>query len=877
MAADTPVPQTATATATAAAPVPGWVVLKFGGTSVATRPGWNNIARLVRERRAEGFRVLVVVSALSGVTNALQSLIDCARRGESLDGAVAALVDRHLAFARELDLASAPGLHEWLSRLAALAAAPRDGGNDFSWQAEVLALGELMSSALGAHFLDAQGLQGEWLDAREFLHAVPLPNASDWAAWLSVNCRCAPDRETQAALARRSPVLITQGFIARNGEGRTVILGRGGSDTSAGYYGGLLAAARVEIWTDVAGMFSANPRQVPGARLLRRLDYEEAQEIATTGAKVLHPRCLSPLREARVPLWIKDTNRPNLDGTEIGPLAPNGAPSVKAISARTGITLVSMESVGMWQQVGFLADVFAAFKRHGLSVDLIGSAETNVTVSLDPSENLVSTDVLSALCADLEQVCRVKVITPCAAVTLVGRGMRALLHKLAPVLAEFGQQNVHLISQSSNNLNLTFVVDEAVAQPLIPQLHELLVRAEAMRLEDERVFGPRWDVLYAASSAGHRALPWWAMRRAELQALAKDTTPAYAYARDELRASCRRLRAIPAVDRWFYAMKANGNAELLAIVAAEGLDLECVSAAELDAALRVVPASRLLFTPNFAPRAEYEHAYAIGAQVTIDALHPLREWPEVWRGRSAMLRLDLGHGRGHHDKVVTGGAGSKFGLPLSDLPEARFRARELGLRITGIHAHLGSGVLDVAHFRSVYADLATLAPEFPECGVLNIGGGLGVPSRHDEVPLDMEALAAALAEVRRVYPQYQVWMEPGRYVVADCGVLLATVTQVKRKGEYCYVGVDTGMNSLIRPALYDAWHEIVNLTRLGEPPDTLCQVVGPICESGDVLGSNRRLPEPREGDVLLVAQVGAYGRAMASSYNLREPATEVFL
>ncbi|HET7843459.1 MAG TPA: bifunctional aspartate kinase/diaminopimelate decarboxylase, partial [Xanthomonadales bacterium] len=509
--------------------------------------------------------------------------------------------------------------------------------------------------------------------------------------------------------------------------------------------------------------------------------------------------------------------------------------------------------------------------------DLIGSAETNVTVSLDPSENLVSTDVLSALCGDLAKVCRVKVIGPCAAVTLVGRGMRSLLHKLAPVLAEFGQQNVHLISQSSNDLNLTFVVDEAVAQPLIPQLHELLVRAEAMRLEDERVFGPRWDVLYAASSAGRRALPWWALRRGELLDVAKRTSPAYAYSRDHLRTSCANLKAIAPVDRWFYAMKANPHAELLSLVAAEGLDLECVSAAELDAAARVVPASRLLFTPNFAPRAEYEHAYALGAQVTIDALHPLREWPEVWRGRSALLRLDLGHGRGHHDKVVTGGAGSKFGLPLADLPEARFRARELGVRIVGIHAHLGSGVLDVAHFRSVYADLATLAPEFPECGVLNIGGGIGVPSRPDEMPLDLEALSDALADVKRVYPQYQLWMEPGRYVVAEAGVLLATVTQVKRKGDYCYVGVDTGMNSLIRPALYDAWHEIVNLSRLGEPSDTPCTIVGPICESGDVLGTNRRLPEPREGDVLLVAQAGAYGRAMASHYNLRAPAVEVFL
>ena len=154
----------------------------------------------------------------------------------------------------------------------------------------------------------------------------------------------------------------------------------------------------------------------------------------------------------------------------------------------------------MWQQVGFLADVFAEFKRHGLSIDLIGSAETNVTVSLDPSENLVNSDVLGALCGDLARVCRVKAIAPCAAITLVGRGMRGMLDRLAPLLAEFGRENVHMISQSSNNLNLTFVVDEALAAPMMPRLHELLVKAGAMRVEGDAVFGPTWESLYAPAA-----------------------------------------------------------------------------------------------------------------------------------------------------------------------------------------------------------------------------------------------------------------------------------------------------------------------------------------------------------------------------------------
>ncbi len=254
-----------------------------------------------------------------------------------------------------------------------------------------------------------------------------------------------------------------------------------------------------------------------------------------------------------------------------------------------------------------------------------------------------------------------------------------------------------------------------------------------------------------------------------------------------------------------------------------------------------------------------------------------REWGELFAGRDIQLRVDLGVGRGHHDKVKTGGAASKFGLALDQIDEFRALAQKHGAHIVGLHAHLGSGILDIAHWRSVYAQLASLAEGFSRIESLDIGGGLGVPARPDEAPLDLAALGEALAEVKRAYPQFALWLEPGRYLVADAGVLLARVTQVKRKGSVRYVGIDAGMNSLIRPALYEAWHEIVNLSRLDEEDGELVQIVGPICESGDVLGSNRRLPACREGDVMLIAQTGAYGAVMASRYNLREPAQEVVL
>jgi len=923
--------------ATAATPLATdapWVVLKFGGTSVATAERWRTILDLAAARRAAGMRVLVVVSALSGITDALKALCRCAPSGR--EAACASVVARHRELAVQMQLADVARVEHWLASLRALVfpLPPGEGarlrptgsavnsisrtegrapwmararaGEDLDvqaelansepsprraapgasrrlsrgerghwWHAAVQAHGELLSSAIGAAFMTANGLPTEWLDARDVLLARELPFLNERARVLSAQVQAEPDVAFAAQMAARGEVFISQGFIARNAEGETVLLGRGGSDTSAAYMGALLRAARVEIWTDVAGMFTADPRQVPGARLLQHLDYDEAQEIATTGAKVLHARCLSPCRRARVPLWIKDTQHPDLDGTVVAPQPAEIAPSIKAISSRRGITLVSMETSGMWQQVGFLADVFALFKKHGLSVDLIGSAETNVTVSLDPTENLLDSDVVAALAADLAKVCRVKVIAPCAAVTLVGRGMRSMLHRLSGVLAEFGRMRVHLISQSSNNLNLTFVVDEGTLDGLLPRLHELLIRAGALRTDDTTLFGPSWQSLYGKSGTYVRA-PWWRAARGGLLDLAR-TTPRYVYNLPTIRERARALRALQSVDRVYYAVKANAHPAILRALAQEGLGFECVSPGELDAvdAIAEANASPRLFTPNFAPHVDYERALQRGVPVTLDALHPLQHWPDLFAGREIMLRVDLGRGLGHHDKVRTGGADSKFGLPLEHLDAFMELARRHDVRITGLHAHLGSGIMDASHWPTVCGQLASIAERVGSVRTLNLGGGLGVPSHPGEAELDIAAVDAALAEVKRTYPQYELWLEPGRWLVADAGVLLAHVTQTKRKGTIDYLGCDAGMHVLIRPALYDAWHEIVNLSRLGASADIVYQVVGPICESGDVLGVDRHLPRSEEGDVLLIAQTGAYGESMSSRYNLRalaEPA-----
>jgi diaminopimelate decarboxylase/aspartate kinase len=848
---------------------PSWIVLKFGGTSVSQRHRWDTIGRLMAQRADEQkARVLVVVSALSGITNALQSLIDHADQDAYVQESYRAISTRHLQFATELALDGTDVLADRLRSLRDLLQDPRRLTRAFDWQAELLAQGELLASTLGVAYLQ-QRLPVHWLDARQWLQAVRAPNQNAWAARLSVSCDYHGSLDWRSRFNENPPLLITQGFIVRGTDGQTAVLGRGGSDTSAAYFGALLRAKRVEIWTDVPGMFSANPKAVPEARLLSQLEYQEAQEIATTGAKVLHPRCIHPCRDLSVPLWIRDTERPHLLGTCISQ-GSGTYPGVKAISTRNKIVLISMESIGMWQQVGFLSDLFSCFKQHGLSVDLISTSETNVTVSLDPSDNLVSSNVLEALCEDLAQVCRVKVITPCSAVTLVGQGMRSMLDKLTEIWAEFGRERVHLISQSSNDLNLTFVVDETVAQDMLPRLHDLLIDSGAMPIDESAVFGPSWREI-----SSERPVPrsyWWQAQQQTLLQLGPPS-PCYVYHLPTVRSQLQKINAIPAVDKAFYALKANAHPAVLAVIEQAGWGFECVSIAELEQLRKLFPhlsAERLLFTPSFASHAEYQRARQLAHWITVDSLYPLQHWPDLFANQALVLRLDPGYGLGHHAHVKTGGAEAKFGLALNDFPEFIALAERINARIEVLHAHVGSGVQEAQHWAQLFAQLAGYADQIGTVQAINVGGGLSVPYADHQQNFDSKALAAALDEHVSHWPQYALWMEPGRYVVAEAGVLLTEITQVVDKLGVTRVGLNAGMNALMRPALYQAKHRIINLTRCHEPANTRVDVVGPICESTDVLAKHSLFPEhTQEGDMVLIDTVGAYGFVMANQYNQR--------
>ncbi len=855
-----------------------WVVLKFGGTSVSSAANWHNIAQVVRARLAASFNPVIVHSALSGVTDRLESLLSAAVTGthapilEQIDA-------RHRDLARDLGIEPCPRFERFmreLRELADFAERSREIGDGL--RAQTMAMGELLATSLGATFLNAQGIDTAWEDARQALRADSRPGATQKAGLLSATCDFAPDQKLNARWLALDRVVITQGFIAANDAGETVLLGRGGSDTSGAYLAAKLQAARLEIWTDVPGMFSANPRAVPTARLLRALHYDEAQEIASNGAKVLHPRCILPVRQYRIPLHVYATQAPWLEGTIVSANVADSAAQVKAIAIKKGITLVSMDSPGMWHQVGFLADAFQIFKQQGLSVDLVSTSETNVTVSLDPTANTLDSAALDRLASALGLLCRVEILGPCASLSLLGHNIRGILHELGSAFELFQDQKIYLVTQAANDLNFTFVIDEAQGDRLVHQLHERLIQG----IGSDKVMGPTWQQLFSEQKDAAPALNWWEepLKRRRLIDIATRESAAFVYDGATLDKAIAAVQRVASVRRWAYAMKANWHPEILRRMYAAGLTLECVSQGELEHAFGAVPdldPDRVLFTPNFAPRAEYEFGFERRVRVTLDNLYPLKMWPEVFRGREIFLRVDPGFGRGHHSHVRTGGMHSKFGVPLDEVDEVAALARSGGVRVTGLHAHTGSGIFNVDNWTETGALLAHLAAHFPHVAVVDLGGGIGVPEQLGHADIDLGALDRGVAGLVQRFPHIEFWMEPGRFLVAKAGVLVAVVTQLKGKGDVEYVGIATGMNSLIRPALYGAHHDIRNLTRLEEPMSHRVNVVGPICESADLLGADRWLPQTREGDVLLIANCGAYGYAMSSNYNLRPPASEFMI
>lgn len=443
------------------------IVLKFGGTSVGDAEAIARTGRIVATRADNG--AIVVVSAMAGVTNALIALAEQAAKGH-LIGAVRAIEDlreRHLAQAEILlgtgdesdDLCAE--LSAMIDELAHLAEALATLGDLTPRSMDAItSFGEKMSSLMCVAAFQRQGIPAVHVDACEimitdstFTRAEPQPEA------IADACR-----SLVIPLVREGKVPILGGFIgSASGSGVTTTLGRGGSDFSASLFGAAVRADAIEIWTDVDGMLTADPRVVPNAKLIEQIAFDEASELASFGAKVLHPNTIAPAVRLGIPVFVLNSRRPEGHGTKITFDAPKRP--VTAIAGKNNVTLVKVGSPRMLLTEGFLRALFEIFERHRTSVDVVATSEVSVSLTVDDPSRL------QAILGDLRALGDVSVERNRGIVAVVGGAIADGGETMARALGALGGVRVHMLSLSATGINLTMVVDDDQVKPAMQRLH----------------------------------------------------------------------------------------------------------------------------------------------------------------------------------------------------------------------------------------------------------------------------------------------------------------------------------------------------------------------------------------------------------------------
>ena len=450
------------------------IVLKFGGTSVGDAEAIERTAAIVRTRADSG--PVVIVSALAGVTNTLIAIAEQAARGH-LIGAIRAVEDlreRHLRQA-ELLLGSGPEsidtcaeLSAMIDELAHLAEALATLGDLTPRSQDAIAsFGEKMSSILCVAAFTCRGLPAVHVDAcgvmitdASFSRAEPQPDA------IAEACR-----RDILPLLRQGKVPVLGGFIgSAQGTGITTTLGRGGSDYSASLLGAAMRADAIEIWTDVDGMLTADPRVVTGAGLIEQIGFDEASELASFGAKVLHPNTIAPAVRLGIPVYVLNSRRPEGHGTKITFDAPRRP--VTAIAGKASVTLIRVGSPRMLLTEGFLRALFEIFERHKTSVDVVATSEVSVSLTIDDDAQL------DAIVRDLRGLGDVSVERNRGIVAVVGSTIAEGGLAMARALDALGDVRVHMLSLSASGINLTMVVDGEQVKPAMQRLHAAFFERE---------------------------------------------------------------------------------------------------------------------------------------------------------------------------------------------------------------------------------------------------------------------------------------------------------------------------------------------------------------------------------------------------------------
>ncbi|BDK33763.1 lysine-sensitive aspartokinase 3 [Enterobacter hormaechei] len=444
-----------------------FVVAKFGGTSVADYDAMNRSADVVL---ADPNTRLVVLSASAGVTNLLVSLsegLEATERFVKLDAL------RKIQFDILERLQNPNVIREEVERLLENITTLAEAASLATSSAltdELVSHGELMSTLLFVEIMRERNIQAQWFDVRKVMRT------SDRFG------RAEPDVEALAELTNQQlaprldeGIVITQGFIGSEAKGRTTTLGRGGSDYTAALLGEALHATRVDIWTDVPGIYTTDPRVVSAAKRIDVIAFEEAAEMATFGAKVLHPATLLPAVRSDIPVFVGSSKDPKAGGTLVCKKTEN-PPLFRAMALRRKQTLVTLHSHNMLHSRGFLAEVFGILARHNISVDLITTSEVSIALTLDTTGSTSTGDTLltQSLLIELSELCRVEVEEDLALVAIIGNKLSRACGVGKEVFGVLDPFNIRMICYGASSYNLCFLVPADQAEQVVQKLHQNL-------------------------------------------------------------------------------------------------------------------------------------------------------------------------------------------------------------------------------------------------------------------------------------------------------------------------------------------------------------------------------------------------------------------
>jgi aspartate kinase len=452
---------------------PGDVVMKFGGTSVADADAMTRVVNIVRrqwESQPKGSRPpVVVVSALSKVTDGLIRTTELARNGEGQKASalVNELLDRHVAIARTLttgqrgdDLVHALNMQfaQLTGRVGGMAIGRKVTPADHDL---IVASGELASSRIVAAAFEEQSLPAVWVDAR----VVLVTDGEHTAAAPDMDATCRKAAQVLTPICARQQIPVLGGFIASTTAGVTTTLGRGGSDYSAAIFGACLDVGEIQIWTDVDGMLTADPRVVPSPRVVPQLSFAEASELAYFGAKVLHPATILPAVSKNIPVRILNSRQPQNPGTLItGTVERDG--HLAALACKRDVTVVDITSTRMFMAHGFLRRLFEVFERFKTAVDVVTTSEVSVSVTVD------NTKYLHDIAAALSEFADVKCEPQMAIVSIVGETLNEAPGVFAKAIVSLGDIPLRLVSQAASRRNVTFVLPDQDVTTAMTRLHD---------------------------------------------------------------------------------------------------------------------------------------------------------------------------------------------------------------------------------------------------------------------------------------------------------------------------------------------------------------------------------------------------------------------